>query len=70
MYSNQIYQVMNLLNYILEIKRLYIILDVFHFDISGIDVNELHSLNINSIYITLLIFHLDISGNDINDSHP
>ena len=42
-------------------------------DISGKDINELHSLNIPFIPylpLTLEVIHVDISGNDINDFHP
>ena len=46
-----------------------ITLEVFHFDISGIDINELHPENIPLILLTLEILHLDISGSDINELH-
>ena len=40
---------------------------VFHLDISGKDIKELHPLNIPLILVTLFVFHLDISGNDDKD---
>jgi len=46
-----------------------VIFDVFHFDISGKDINDEHPVNINSILVTLDVFHFDISGKDINDEH-
>ena len=46
-----------------------LILEVFHFDISGRVINELHPENILFISIRSLVFHLDISGIDINELH-
>ena len=46
-----------------------LIFDIFHFDISGNDFNEEHSLNKSVKYIFLSIFHFDISGNDSNEKH-
>ena len=40
---------------------------VFHLDISGKDINELHLENIPLILVTFVVFHLDISGKDINE---
>ena len=37
---------------------------VFHFEISGNDINDEHSPNNDFILITLLVFHIEISGND------
>ena len=54
----------------LNIQLIYLTLEVFHFDISGNDINELHSKNIKFIYLTLEVFHFDKSGNDINELHP
>ena len=45
-------------------------LSKFHFEISGIDTNDEHSLNILYISTTLLVFHLEISGKEINLEHP
>ena len=45
-------------------------LDISHFDISGKDSNELHSLNILLIFLTFEVFQFDMSGNDINELHP
>ena len=39
---------------------------VFHFDISGSDINDEQFKNISAIIVTLSVFHLEISGNDIN----
>ena len=39
-------------------------------EISGIDINDLHSTNKQDILLILLTFHLDISGIDINKEHP
>ena len=43
--------------------------EVFHFDISGNDINELHSRNISLISLTFEVFHFDISDNDIIELH-
>ena len=43
-----------------------IIFEVFHFDISGNEVNLVHLLNIEFILLTFEIFHFDISGNEDN----
>ena len=43
------------------------ILDIFHLDISGNDIKELHLANIAIISVTLDVFHFDISGNSFND---
>ena len=43
---------------------------MFHIDISGINFNDEHSLNIKLIFVTLFVFHLEISGNDDNDKQP
>ena len=42
---------------------------IFHFDISGNDINEEHPLKISWKLLTLQTFHFDISDNDINDEH-
>jgi hypothetical protein len=42
---------------------------VFHLDISGKDIKDLHPLNIPLILVTLFVFHLDILGNDFNEEH-
>ena len=42
--------------------------DVFHFEISGNDSNDLQLQNIPHILLTLEVFQFDISGNDVNDS--
>ena len=39
---------------------------VFHFDISGNDINEEQFKNILDIFLTLLISHIEISGKLIN----
>ena len=52
-----------------NISLILLILEVFHFDKSGNDINELHPENISLIYLTLDVFHFEISGNDINESH-
>ena len=44
-------------------------LDVFHFDISGNDINESHLKNIPCILVTLEVSHFDMSGNEINKLH-
>ena len=44
-------------------------LEVFHLDISGNDINEVHSKNKDLIPMTLEVSHLDISGNDTNKLH-
>ena len=49
---------------------LSITFDVFHFEISGNDINEEHPLNKLHISVTLEVFHFEMSGNDINDEHP
>ena len=54
----------------LNISNILLILEVFHFDKSGNDINELHPENIESINLTLEVSHFDISGNDINELHP
>ena len=51
-------------------ELILITLEVFHFDISGKDFNELHSSNKELISVTFEVFHFDISGNDINELHP
>ena len=43
--------------------------EVFHFDISGNDINAWQPKNIKLISVTLEVFHIDISGNDINELH-
>ena len=43
---------------------------VFHFEISGNDINDEHPLNILLILETLFVFHFEISGYDFNDVHP
>ena len=40
---------------------------VFHFEISGNSINDIHIKNNPLILLTLLIFHIDISGNNFND---
>ena len=45
------------------------ILEVFHFDISGKYNKDEHPKNNPFISSTLLVFHFDISGKDINDEH-
>ena len=40
---------------------------VSHFDISGIDFNEEHDLNIPLIISTFFVFHLEISGKYFKD---
>ena len=40
---------------------------IFHFEISGNDLNEEHPENILLILLTFSVFHLDISGKEIND---
>ena len=42
----------------------------FHFDISGIVINDEHSQNKNPISLTFLVFHFDISGYFFNEQHP
>ena len=42
---------------------------VFHFEISGNDINDEHSQNKDFILITLLVFHFEISGISFNDEH-
>ena len=44
--------------------------EVFHLDILGNDIKELHPANIWLIFVTFEVFHLDISGNDIKELHP
>ena len=46
------------------------IFSVFHFEISGKDVNEEHLMNKPLIYSILSIFQTEISGNDFNEEHP
>ena len=53
----------------LNIPNILVTLEVFHFDISGNDDNEVHQPNIQLISVTLEVFHFDISGNDDNDLH-
>ena len=53
----------------LYIELLFSSLEISHFDISGIDTNELHSLNILPKFVTFFVFHFDISGNDTNELH-
>ena len=57
------------LTHSLNILSIASTLEVFHFDKSGKDINELHPSNILFIDITLEVFHFDISGNDINELH-
>ena len=52
----------------LNIEFILITLLVFHLDISGNDIDELHFLNIPIIQFILFVFLLNISGNDINRS--
>ena len=40
---------------------------VFHFEISGKDINDEQRENKSLIFVTLLVFHFEISGKDIND---
>ena len=42
---------------------------VFHFDISGNDINDEQLRNNEFISVTLFVFHFEISGNDCNDEH-
>ena len=44
-------------------------LDVFHFEISGKEDNELHPLNILDIFLTSDVFHFEISGKEDNELH-
>ena len=46
-----------------------ITLVVFHFDISGKDINDEHPLNIPLKLVLIFVFHLEISGKDISDVH-
>jgi hypothetical protein len=46
-----------------------VILHVFHFEISGIEVNFVHSEKIKLILETFSMFQTDISGNDFNSEH-
>ena len=48
---------------------IFLTLIVFHFEISGKDVNDDHNLKIYIILVTLLVFHFEISGKDDNDEH-
>ena len=50
-----------------NIALLLAALEIFHFEISGKDDNELHLLNIKFILVTLEIFHFEISGKDDNE---
>ena len=42
-------------------------LEVSHLDISGNEINDLHSAKIQLISMTLEVFQFDISGNFINE---
>ena len=42
-------------------------LSIFHFEISGIDVNDKQPENKPDILVALFVFHFEISGNDSND---
>ena len=56
------------MNYIQKKKPIIsVTLFVFHFDISGNDVNEIQLENIPFILVTLEVFQMDISGKDINE---
>ena len=46
---------------------LFEISELFYFNITGNDINELQLENILLIYLTLLVSHFDIAGNDINE---
>ena len=52
-----------------NIDLVLVTLEIFHFEISGKDDNELHSQNIKFILVTLEIFHFEISGKDDNELH-
>ena len=43
------------------------ILEVFHFDIFGNEINDLHPPNIKHMFLIFEVFHFDISGNEINE---
>ena len=51
-------------------QPILLIFDIFHFDISGNDINDLHLKNKPLKSLELLIFHSEISGNEINELHP
>ena len=42
---------------------------IFHFDISGNDINDEQSVNIYCICVIFDVSHFDVSGNDIKDEH-
>ena len=46
-----------------------IALIIFHFEISGIVLNNVQYKNKAFISVTLFIFQFEISGNDVNDEH-
>ena len=41
--------------------------NVYHFDISGKDINEEQPSKIESIYLILFVFHFEISGKILNE---
>ena len=49
---------------------IYLILLVFHFEISGKDFNDEHPENNPSIDLTFSVFHFEISGKDFKDEQP
>ena len=44
-------------------------LEVFHFDISGNDINDEQPLNIPLKLVLISVLQLEISGKDFNDEH-
>ena len=51
-------------------KLIFLILFVFHLDISGKEIKDEHPENIPLISSILLVFHFDKSGNEIKEEHP
>ena len=43
---------------------------MFHFEISGREINDEQPPNILINERTFLVFHLEISGNEVNDEQP
>ena len=48
---------------------IFVILLLFHFEISGKVVNDEQPLKIKLISITLFVFHFQISGKEVKDKH-
>ena len=49
---------------------MFIILFVFHFEISGNLVNDEHPRNILLTFLMLMVFQIEISGNSNKDEQP